>query len=55
MGKLFWILLAVGLALPIMAGFAFIPTNAEPQIVGDYFNGVIQYWSKVMSEIRWPF
>jgi len=53
MGKLFWILLVVGLALPIMAGFTFIPTNAEPQIIGDYFNGVIRYWSDVMSQIRW--
>ncbi len=53
MGRLFWILLVVGLALPIMAGFTFIPTNADPQIVGDYFSGVIQYWSNVMSQIRW--
>jgi len=53
MGKLFWILVGIGLALPIIAGFTFVPISAEPQMVGDYFSGVIQYWSDVISQIRW--
>jgi len=54
MGKLFWTLIAVGLALPIIAGTTFIPISAEPQILSDYFSGVIQYWNDVISQIKWP-
>jgi hypothetical protein len=41
MGKLLWLLIAIGLVLPIMAGFTFIPTSAEPEILGDYFSGIM--------------
>ncbi len=49
-----WIIIAVIVVLPILASFAVIPSNVEPQGVGEYFNGIVQYWKEVISQISMP-
>lgn len=54
MGYTRWIIIAVIVVLPIIASFAIIPSDASPDGVGSYFNGIIQYWKQVVSEIDIP-
>jgi len=37
--------------LPILANFAVIPEDANPQNIGEFLKGVFQYWLIVISKI----
>jgi hypothetical protein len=49
-----WIIIAVIVVLPVLASFAIVPSSPEPQGIGEYFNGVVQYWKEVISQISMP-
>jgi len=52
MGFLKWIIVAAIVILPILASFAILPEGPEPRQLGEYINGIVQYWKKVISEIK---
>ena len=54
MGFLKWIIVAAIVALPILASFAVLPASPAPQGIGEYINGIIQYWKEVISQIKIP-
>ncbi|MEM2760082.1 MAG: hypothetical protein QXU32_09640 [Nitrososphaerales archaeon] len=52
MGFLKWVIVALIVALPILASFAVIPKSPEPQGIGKYINGIVQYWKEVIAQIN---
>jgi hypothetical protein len=54
MGALKWVIIAMVIALPVLASFALIPSGPAPQGVGEYLNGIVQYWKEVVSQINIP-
>lgn len=54
MGSLKWIIIAAIVVLPVLASFAAVPASPAPQGVGEYFNGIIQYWKEVIAHINVP-
>ncbi|MFQ5940872.1 MAG: hypothetical protein ACE5KA_04150 [Nitrososphaerales archaeon] len=49
-----WVIIAAIVALPLLASFAVIPSSPSPQGVGEYINGIVQYWREVISQIDIP-
>jgi len=54
MGFLKWIIIGAIVALPVLASFAMVPSSPAPQGVGEYINGIVQYWKEVISQINVP-
>jgi|GEM_PF-2257144 len=52
MGLIKWLIIGAIVALPVFASFAVIPSGPSPEGVGDYLNGIVQYWKEVISQIN---
>lgn len=55
MGFLKWVIIAAIVVLPILASFAMLPSTPEPEGVGAYINGIVQYWREVIGQIQIPY
>lgn len=54
MGFIKWLIIGAIVALPVFASFAVMPSGPSPEGIGDYLNGIVQYWKEVISQIEIP-